>query len=104
MGRCIAESELEEFHQGENVIPVAELIGIATMTSEWTVLIEVVRQWRWRCLADGTVVPGLELCVTNLGSGQLVTLAESNFDAVQRHDLRHNCGGRVTPIAPLNAM
>ena len=70
MGRCIAESDLEQFHHGENVIPVAELIGIATMTSEWTVLIEVVRQWRWRCLENGTVVPGLELCVTNLGSGQ----------------------------------
>lgn len=37
MGRCIAESELEEFHHGENVIPVVELIAIATITSEWTV-------------------------------------------------------------------
>jgi len=74
------------------VIPVVELIAIATMTSEWTVT---------QSSGPGTTVPSARQRQRHC---RTVTLAESNFDAVQRHDLHHNCGGRVTPIAPLNAM
>ena len=76
MGRCIAESELEEFHHGENVIPVAELIGIATMTSEWTV---EGCDSGVGCLETALCRPPGSANATGSGT---VTLAESNFDAV----------------------
>jgi hypothetical protein len=49
----------------------------------------------WRCPADGSLLPTFELCFTT-GSGQLVPLAESDIDALHRHDLPHNRGGLVT--------
>jgi hypothetical protein len=49
----------------------------------------------WRFLADGTLLPSFELCFTT-GSGQLAPLAESDIDALHRHDLPHNRGGLVT--------
>jgi hypothetical protein len=73
------------------------------MTTEWTVSVEVVRQWRWRCLADGALVPGFDLYLANPESGRLGPLPKGDLDPVQRHDLRHNCGGLVTPVTPLKA-
>jgi hypothetical protein len=71
------------------------------METEWMVSAELIQQWRWRCLKDGTLIAGCDLCVAIPGSIRLVPLGERRVEAVQRHDLRHDCGGCVLPIAPL---
>jgi hypothetical protein len=74
---------------------------LCQMENEWSVSVELVRQWRWRCLEEGILVPGSDLCVVNPRSGQLVRLAETRVNAVPRGELRHTCGGRVLPVTSL---
>jgi hypothetical protein len=73
------------------------------MENEWSVAVELVQQWRWRCLEERILVPGSDLCLVNPESGRLMRLAERRVDAVPRHDLRHSCGAGVLPVTPLEA-
>lgn len=73
------------------------------MSNRWSIPVELVREWRWRCLDEDILVPGCDLCVANPDSELLVLLAESLANEVERDDLRHTCGGLVTPVAPLKA-
>lgn len=72
-------------------------------SDEWSLSIELVQQWRWRCLKEGMLVPGSELCIANPDSGRMTRLTESGGDVVPRSELRHHCGSRVLPVTPLEA-
>lgn len=76
---------------------------VSMESDEWRVSVELVQQWRWRCLEEGILVPGSELCVASPGSGRMVGLTESGGDSVPRNELRHGCGSRVLPVTPLEA-
>jgi hypothetical protein len=67
----------------------------------WSIPAELIRHWRWRCLDEGILVPGGDLCVVSPRNGGLTPLAKDRAGAVARHDLRHTCGGRVIPVVPL---
>lgn len=69
----------------------------------WSIPSELIRRWRWRCLDEDILVAGSDLCVANSESGRLVPMAQRNGNPVERHDLRHGCGGHVIPVVPLKA-
>lgn len=71
------------------------------MTSEWSISVPLILGWRWRCVNEGVVVPGSVLHVAEFGNGRLKPLVEIGLDQVSRNDLRHRCGSRVVPLAPL---
>lgn len=71
------------------------------MANDWIISVELVRQWRWRCVAERLVVPGSALCLADSGDGHLVPLADTAADIVARESLRHACGSEVIPVTPL---
>jgi hypothetical protein len=59
--------------------------------------------WRWRCETEGTTFSGSDLRVIDPQRNSLVPLREGpHTREVARDRLRHICGGRVTPLAPLS--
>ena len=61
--------------------------------------------WRWRCETEGMIFSGSDLRVVDPQRDFLVPLGEVRHTSeVVRERLRHTCGGRVTPIAPLSLL
>lgn len=68
-----------------------------------TVDVPLALAWRWRCETEGTIFSGSDLHVVDPQQGSLISLGEiPRVSEVVRDRLRHICGGRVTPIAPLS--
>jgi hypothetical protein len=66
------------------------------------VAVPLALAWRWRCETEGTIFSGSDLRVVDPQRDSLVALAEiPHMNEVVRDRLRHICGSRVTPIAPL---
>ena len=72
--------------------------GAAVTSKGWKLPVELICDWRWRCLGDGLSITGSELWFTNGNGGGLARLAESADKFVDRHDLRHDCGSPVLPV------
>jgi mannose-1-phosphate guanylyltransferase len=94
LGRRIAPMRIVGRNRVRLAVPGVNPTGIA---------VELVRHWHWICVDDGSLIPGWDLCVVTPDSGLVVRLAQCPSNAVPRDDLRHDCGSRVTPRAPLNA-
>jgi hypothetical protein len=71
------------------------------MTSELSISVPLILGWLWRCVNEGVLFPGSVLHIAELADGQLKSLTEVSLDEVSRDDLRHRCGSRVIPVAPL---
>ena len=70
-----------------------------------TVEVPLALSWRWRCETEGTIFSGSDLRVVDPQRDLLVPLREGpQMREVVRDRLRHTCGGRVTPIAPLSLL
>jgi hypothetical protein len=68
-----------------------------------TVDIPLALAWRWRCEIEGTIFSGSDLRVLDPQRDSLVPLRHGvHKKAVVRNSLRHTCGARVTPIAPVS--
>ena len=68
-----------------------------------TVDIPLALAWRWRCEIEGTIFSGSDLRVLDPQRDSLVPLRQGfRTKEVVRDSLRHTCGGRVTPIAPVS--
>jgi hypothetical protein len=65
----------------------------------WKLPVELVRDWRWRCLGEGLSATGAELWLSDGNGGGLVRLSERTDTFVERHDLRHVCGSPVLPLS-----
>ena len=67
------------------------------------VAVPLALAWRWRCETEGTIFSGSDLRVVDPQRDSLVALAEiPHMNEVVRDRLRHICGSRVIPIAPLS--
>ena len=71
---------------------------MAMTTRGWKLPVDLIREWRWRCLGDGASITGSELCFASGNGGGLTRLSESADQFVDRHDLRHDCGSPVLPV------
>jgi len=60
------------------------------------VSVEVATAWRWRCLSNGSVIPGRDLRVAE--SPATTWLADWRSPKVDRRKLRCPCGGAVIPL------
>jgi hypothetical protein len=70
-----------------------------------TVAVSLALGWRWRCETEGTIFSGSDLRVVDPQRDFMVPLGEVRHTSeVVRERLRHTCGGRVTPIAPLSLL
>jgi hypothetical protein len=68
-------------------------------TRGWKLPVDLIRDWRWRCLGDGLSIAGADLWIGNGNGGGLVRLSESADKLVDRYDLRHACGSPVLPVS-----
>lgn len=72
------------------------------MSDERIIGLDLIQSWFWRCLEDGLLVRGSELCVQNPGSGHIVPLAKgkqdrlcSSYKACRRSMRKHVPAERV---------
>jgi len=68
-------------------------------TRGWKLPVDLIRDWRWRCLGDGLSAMGAELWISDGNGGGLVRLSGIADKLVDRYDLRHACGSPVLPVS-----
>jgi len=60
--------------------------------------LENVVLWRWRCLSEGKIILGPDLCLA--GFPTMFRLSDYTAPNVDREKLRCACGSAVIPLAP----